>query len=293
MRPRHAYLVAAALLSATSGRAWAQAAQPAAVVPSPPPRPPANEPLSDFTEPRLIERTALTLDGGELALGILAFAYGITDRVMVGMDPPYWFVRALTTVLVPNLNLRVAVVRTRDLWISANVAAYYAFVGNSDLAKGQVLSVPLSGFVSYQAMPGFWIHPELTYTVVNAFGEGDFTKMTLGGTAATRTVQLGLLLQYQLTSVFGLTLVGRYQPYTGRLAVSGSGSIDQFTTANVDARVTPSFEHPWEFIAGVAFLWQHVRLTLGVGYGNYFLPGMDVAIRGLGFVPDGSLMFVL
>jgi hypothetical protein len=131
------------------------------------------------------------------------------------------------------------------------------------------------------------------YTFANAFGSGDFSRFTLGGTAATRTVQIGLMAQYELMDWFSLTLWGRYEPYTGAITMNGSGSIDQFTTADVQARVSAPVQHPWAVVPGVAFLWEHVRLTLGVGYGNYFLPGMDLSVRGAGFVPDASLYVVL
>jgi hypothetical protein len=302
MRHGHAP-VAAAIVAAFAGAfalasiqarvARAQAAPPAAVVPARRLPPPSNAPPSDDVVPRLDERTALTLGEGKLKLGILAFDYGITDWLSVGVSPPYWAARAVASVLVPNLQFKIVALQTRDLWIAANVGGYYAFVGKNDEARGEILTVPLSGFVSWQAIPRFWLHPELTYTFVNAFGTGDFSRFTLGGTAATRTVQLGLMLQYELTSVVSLTLLGRFQAYTGSVAISGNGSVDQFTSASVEGRITPGFQHPWEIIPGVALLWQHVRVVLGVGYGNYFLPGMDIAIRGAGFVPDGSIYFVL
>jgi hypothetical protein len=286
-----AVVVALSLIQVRAARA--EAAPPAAVVPSPPLPLPTPEPLPDRMVPRLFEKTALVLDGGELAIGFLAFRYGITDRLSVGIDPPYWAVRAFAHVLIPNLNLKVAVVRTRNLWVSGNIGAYYAFTGKNSDASGQVLLVPLSGFASIRLVPKFWIHPELTYTVANAFGAGNMAGFTLDGTAATRTLQLGLQLQYELMSWFSLTLWGRYEPYTGAIAVSGSGSIDQFTTATIDARVTAPTQHPFAIVPGVAFLWRHWRITAGVGYGNYFLPGMDLTLRGAGFVPDASVFFIL
>ena len=270
-----------------------QGTQPVAVVPAPVPPPPPNAPPPDDLVPRLDQRTALALDAGELKLGVLAFDYSITDRLSVGIDPPFWLVRAFATVLVPNLHLKLVAIRTKDLWVSGTVAGYYAFIGGDANTTGQLLTVPLSLFVSYRPLPRFWIHPELNYTFANAFGTGDFTKFTLGGTASARAGQAGLMLQYELTEVVSLTLLGRVQFYTGAIAVTGSGSIDEFTTATVDMRVAPALQHPWMVVPGVALLWQHLRITVGVGYGNYFLPGMDVPLRGAGFVPDGSLYVVL
>jgi len=269
-------------------------AQPVGVVPSPrvstwSPEPP---PPDDDVR-RLDDGTALTLGAHKLSLGILAFKYGITDWLSVGIDPPYWLVAPVAHVLVPNAHAKLVALRSKNLWIAGNVGVYYAFVGKNSDASGRLLTVPLTAFVSWQAVPRFWIHPDLTYTLVQAFGTGDFKRFTLGGTAATRTVQVGLMLQYELTRVVSVLLTGRYQPYTGAVGVSGSGAVDQFTTATVDGQIFPGITHPWNVVPGVALMWKHVRLTLGAGYGNYFLPGMDIAVRGAGFVPEGSFYVVL
>ena len=299
MRSRPSLLIGAALvavaLSLIDARAaHAQGTPPAAIVPSPPPPPAApQEPPPDWQVPRLYERTALTLDAGQLAIGFLGLRYAITDRLTIGMEPPYWMVRAVAHVLIPNLNLKVVVVRTHDLWVSGNIGAYYGFTGKNDAASGTVLLVPLTGIASIRILPKFWIHPELTYTFANAWGTGDIGRFTLGGTAATRTLQLGMLLQYEVMEWLSVTLWGRYEPYTGAIAVNGSGAVDEFTSMTVDGRVDAPTQHPFAVVPGVAFLWEHWRLTLGLGYGNYFLPGMDLSLRGAGFVPDASVYFIL
>jgi len=293
---RVAFIAVAVLAGVAAAAAAPRAAhaEPVAVLPNPRMSTWAPEPPPpDDDVPRLDQMTALTLGQGKLSLGILAFQYGITDWLSVGIDPPYWLVAPVAHVLIPNAHAKLVALRSKDLWIAGNVGFYYAFVGKNDAASGQLMTVPLSAFVSVQALPGFWIHPELTYTLVNAFGTGDFKRFTLGGSAATRTVQAGLMFEYRLTDVVALTVRGRYQPYTGAVGVSGSGAVDEFTTATVDGRIIPSILHPWCVIPGVAFLWPHVRLVVGAGYGNYFLPGMDIAVRGAGFVPEGSLFVVL
>ena len=111
--------------------------------------------------------------------------------------------------------------------------------------------------------------------------------------AGVRSVQLGLMGEYRLTRVVALTLRGRYQPYAGQLAFQASSSGDPFTQFQADARLALKDPHPYSVIAGAAFLWDHFRFTVGVGYGNYFIPGLNIAVPGKGFVPDASLYFVL
>jgi len=110
---------------------------------------------------------------------------------------------------------------------------------------------------------------------------------------ASRAVQLGAMLEYRMTRVVSLIAVGRYQPHVGPLVFEGSGEVDPYTTVQVDAELAPRVEHPWQAMAGVAFLWRYVRLGVGVGYGNYFAPGLSIAAPDVGFVPDLSFAVVL
>ena len=52
-------------------------------------------------------------------------------------------------------------------------------------------------------------------------------------------------------------------------------------------------EHPWAVIGGVAFLWKYVHLSAGVGYGYYFVPGLDIAYPKRTVIPDASLSVLL
>src|SRR5262245_35796231 len=63
--------------------------------------PPAEKPI-----PRLDERTAYMVGRNTLKLGILAFEYGILDKLSIGSDPPAWAARAFMKVLVPNVHLK-------------------------------------------------------------------------------------------------------------------------------------------------------------------------------------------
>jgi len=96
----------------------------------------------------------------------------------------------------------------------------------------------------------------------------------------------------RLKNLVVYALRGRYQVYTGSVRLEGTAALDQLTSARADIQLTPIEEHPWCAVAGVAFLWHYVHLTLGAGYGNYFVPGIDLAVTGRTFFPDGSLALV-
>ena len=139
-------------------------------------------------------------------------------------------------------------------------------------------TVPLTAFASYQIDSQWWIHDEVTYNIVWGSGVGDLTKTTVGGAAATRAVQLAVTGEYRIRPTIAITLRGRIQVYTARLAVSGSTNPDDFTSIAVDARINPRDSTPWQVVPAVAFLWQRIRLSAGVGYGNYFIPGMLIPL---------------
>jgi hypothetical protein len=263
--------------------------------PAPPPAPKLwqGELPPDSELPRLQERTALLLGRNKLQLGILAFSYGITDWLQVGSAPPFWALRTVTSIVVPNAYVKVAPIRRSGLWVAGNAAFFYAPISSSSQATGQLYVVPLSAFVSVKPIDKFWIHGEGTYVFAHLNGTGDYKRLTLDGTATTSAAQLGLMFQYQLSRVVSLTVWGRYEPYTKAISVQGSGPIGDNGFATVQGSVLPWNDHPWAVVPGAAFLWTHVRVTVGVGYGTYFLPEMDLPVRGAGFVPDASFSVVL
>ncbi len=106
-------------------------------------------------------------------------------------------------------------------------------------------------------------------------------------------MQLAATGEYRIRPTIAITLRGRLQVYTARLALSGSTNPDAFTSIDVDARInrraTPT---PGRSSPPSHFLWQRVRLSAGVGYGNYFIPGMQIALTKRSFVPEGSVSVV-
>ncbi len=251
----------------------------------------ADDGLADT--PGLDERTAFLVGARTLKLGILAFDYGITNRVSIGSDPAYWAARAALPVLVPNLHVKGMIFQRAPVTVSGQVAGYYAELQTGQQGSGSVIAVPLSLFVSFRLHPKVWLHTEGAYVYDRAFGTGDFGQVNVGGAAASQTMQLGGMFQLRLTRVFSLTATGRYQVYTANLTFEGTSDLDPYTTASVNGRALPAAAHPWEAIGGLALLWTRVHLIVGAGYGYYFIPGVDFAYPKRTFVPDASFSVLL
>src|SRR5262245_8269425 len=72
----------------------------------------------------LDERTAYTIGGGKVKLGLLAFEFGIVDRVSVGTDPPAWAARSVLSILVPNLHVKAVLFQRGPATVALKVGAY-------------------------------------------------------------------------------------------------------------------------------------------------------------------------
>lgn len=243
--------------------------------------------------PRLDERTAYLLDAGTLKLGILAFEYGLSDRLTIGSDPAFWAARAVIPIIVPNLHIKELIYARDPVAVSVRVSGYYANLETDGNASGSLIAAPLSLFASFRLQDRIWLHTEGAYVWARAIGAGDLNQLHVGGAVATQDVQLGAMLELRVTRIFSLTATGRYQIYTADLAFSGSGNVDPYTTANVDGRAVPTVPHPWEAMGGIAVLWRSFHLILGAGYGYYFLPGVNLAYPQKTIIPDASLSVIL
>ena len=242
--------------------------------------------------PRLDEYTANTVGGNTLKLGILAFDYGITDRLSIGTDPPMWAVRAVARVIVPNFHVKYMFLDHERVRLSAQAGVYYMDLSKVDQARGSLVTVPLTLWGSIPIVGALVGHLEAAFTFLEGSGTGDLDRVDLEGTVTTEALQLGAMLEYRLKPWLAFTLRGRYQPWTSPLRFEGDSQINPYTRAVLEAEITPEEEHPFSAVAGVAFLWKHVHLSLGVGYGAYFLPGMNVPVADQGVIPDGTLSFL-
>jgi hypothetical protein len=253
--------------------------------------PPAPTPALEHI-PLIDERTAYMVGRHTLKLGILAFEYGIVERLSIGSDPPSWLLRAFISVWVPNLHVKYQIFDQGPVAVAAKAAGYFATTDSENIS-GHVIDVPLSLFVSVKVHPRITLHAEGTYVYARIFGTGDVTRLQLNGATASRTAQVGLMAQFRLTRIFSLTATGRFQAYTADLPLGGDSTIDPNTTATLNGQLVPAVQHPWQVIGGIAVLWRYFHLILGAGYGNYFVPGLDVADPKRSVVPDASLSVVL
>lgn len=241
---------------------------------------------------RADEFTGLTVGDNTLKLGILAFDYGITDRLSIGTDPPVWALRAVTKIWVPNLHLKWTLWHDPRNAVAALVGGYFSDISQDD-AEGQVLIVPVSVFYSRGLTERFSAHGEANYNFVQAFGTGNVDNLEVGGAVVARTAQLGAMLAYRVTDrVVHVFVRGRVQVHATPITLESESQLDPFTRAEVGAELALENENPWMAVAGVNLIWERVVLRLGLGYGNFFVPGVNIVTPDRSIVPEGSFFVV-
>lgn len=239
----------------------------------------------------LLPYTTYTLGAGHLALGLLSFDYGITDDVSVGTDPPAWAARAVTPFWVPNLHAKWAFLRTPSLRLAGYVGVY---VGGPKRDETEVsfIAVPVSLFATVPLSERFESHFEATFGYANAWGQGAPDDLSFEGAVTANLLQLGALLTYRTSRVVRLTLRGRFQAYASPVVLRGDARLDPATTAHAELQLNPEGLLHWMVAPGVAFLWSRVHLWLGVGYGNFFLPGVLYPLPDTNLVPEGTVYVI-
>jgi hypothetical protein len=251
------------------------------------------QPAPDRGVPRMDQYTAFTVGKGRLKLGILAFEYGITDRLSVGTDPPMWAARAAVDVLVPNGHVKYTALQHPRLLLTGQLGVYYADVSKFDNAGGSLLVVPLTLWASLpvapKRWPKLWAHLEGVYNWVEGWGTGSVDRIDLAGSVTTEAIQLGAMLEYRLQPRLAFTLRGRVQPWMNPLEITADRQFDPYTRIDVRAELEPRHEHPFAVVAGATYFWKHVHASVGVGYGNYFLYGMNLYSSYQGVIPDASI----
>jgi hypothetical protein len=237
----------------------------------------------------LDEYTAFTVPGGGLKIGVLSIEYGLTDRLSVGIDPAPYMVRIFSDFIVPNAHLKAELLRTRLGTVSARVAGYYAQLETDAGREGHVLQLPISVFASSPIGSRLWLHLEANYNYARAVASDDGGKADVEGVVATTNWQGGAMLEYRLSPLIGLLARGRAQAFTSPLAIRAEGELDRYTTAELAVDYRPTDENPWLAVAAVAFTWKHFGAVVGGGYGQYFIPGGNLAVPYRGFTPEASL----
>lgn len=240
-------------------------------------------------EERIIDQTAYTLPKGTFQLGLFRQEWGPIDRLTVGTLALPWLLR------FANAHLKWRIIGNDPVSIAASIGAFrFAPEAVKESTGDAVLTVVPFDLVGSWRIDDRWtLSPGLVYTVVTL--KGSYDPAQLEGAAAVSNLQLVTTLEYRLTTKTAFVLHGRYlafQNTSGR--VSSTLRPDRFTTVELQAVAsTDALDFPVAFsvVPSVVFSWKVFNLRLGVGYGNYSIPAINLVLPKKTLVPDLDFYF--
>lgn len=240
---------------------------------------------ADHTEEeRIVDQTAYTLPKGRFQLGLFRQEWGPIDRLTVGTYALPWLLR------FANAHLKWRIIGNDPVSIAASIGAFRFAPEALKKASGDAVLtiVPFDLVGSWRIDDRWTLSPGFVYTVVTL--KGSYDPAQLEGAAGVSNLQLVTTLEYRLSTVTAFVLHGRYlvfQNAQGR--ASSTLHPDRFTTVEVQAVAsTDALDFPQAFsvVPSVVFSWKVVNLRLGLGYGNYSLPGINLVLPKKTLVPD-------
>jgi len=239
---------------------------------------------------RLGYGSAYTLGKGTIALGPFSAQYGLFERLDVGTYLLPWFVR------VGNLGIKWRFPVNETMDVAPQLYSFHLDVQelNPDSPPMEISVVPFDVTGSWRVSPRHTLSLTAVYTYIHL--KGTFDQDALQGAAAVSNFQLVPTWEYRWTRVTALLLRVRYLAHQWQPTASASYVLhpDEYTTVEVfgDAQLDAlDVERAWSVIPGVAWSWETFNLRLGLGYGNYNVPGVNFVLPRKTLCPELDLFW--
>ncbi|MFT3925359.1 MAG: hypothetical protein QM778_22665 [Myxococcales bacterium] len=231
---------------------------------------------------RVVQSTAYLLNKGEKIVGPFRVDYGILDKLQVGTYVVPW------AFVIPNIQFKMLVFQNEHWVVSLRPGLFYADLAiphnlygiGPDSTDLKLWLVPIEGYVSLNLPRRLTLTLGGVYTAVA--GHGHYDPDDFDGTAAASNAQVGLGLEWRVNRITALYLAGRYIAYQNANGVgSVTVDVDDATTADVTAKGTANgadASNGYSVQVSALFSWRYFNLRLGVGYGNYNAPGLNLVV---------------
>jgi hypothetical protein len=240
------------------------------------------------------DRTAYTPDQGHLDVGIESVEFAPLDQLTFGTYVPTWLLTPLLGAPVPTGFVKVrtpfigpvvASLRANVIYFSgASLRSQFAEAASAD---GSLWIVPVELAVSAHPMPHLSESLELMYVGVTGNGDADGST-TIRGSAAATSVTLSSLSEFRVNSAFAVTLMGRVLVHQDAVSVQGNATSDG-TQVDFDLGVRRRNSFVACVVPGVELDFGKAHLDLGLGYGSYWLPVVELPLTSYGLVPEANL----
>lgn len=245
-----------------------------------------------FSRGQRVEYTARTLNAGELTLGPTKVHAGLLDTILVGTYVPTWFTWPVLGAPIPTAFIKVRDPFAARLAVSLRATLVYlstrALSGITDdsSTEGALLIVPVEGALTFRFSRRFAQSTELTY-VAGGLTRNTASTTTLEGSAVSSNVTFSTFSELQLTDAFALTWLNRVLLYQGGTrirarATQGATSID----ADIEIRNRQALTAC--AVPGVQLTFGAFNFDVGLGYGSWWLPIIQLPLPYYGLVPEAN-----
>ncbi len=225
---------------------------------------------------RIVDQTAYTLPAGRFQVGLLRQEWSPIKRLMVGTYALPWLLR------VVNGHVKVRFVGEDPVALSFGLGVFRVAPAalQKDSGNAVITAVPLDLTCSWRVNDRWTLSQSLIYTTVTV--RGSYDPAELQGVAAVTNLQLATTAELRVSEVTAFVAQLRYlafQRANGR-AVSTLHP-DDFDTLHVEAVGSSDaldFHFAGSIVPSVVFSWSVFTLRMGVGYGNYSVPGINLVL---------------
>ncbi len=246
-------------------------------------------------EQRLTDDTADTLEGRMWRVGLFKLEYTPVTSFMAGTYPLPWLLR------VPNLHLKWRYYKGTKLSLSARLGYFGFDTKNLEKLDEQKTHAVLS--VIPLELAGTWridkrASLSLDFIWTGVFIKGEADQEALNGTfqgGATNLQTLGTF-ELRLGRVTALLLQPRLLSYQ---LVNYRGDVtlhpDEFTTIEIHGAQQNdalNFRGAYSLTLSALFSWKVINVRLGIGYGNYNVPGINFMLPQKSLFPDFDFYLV-
>jgi len=230
---------------------------------------------------RRTDFTAYTRPRGRAAVGPFKLELGIIDEVMIGTYVPPWLAFTLIGAPAPNLYFKARswwsgpftlAVRGGFLYLDGSGIADLANVDSSSNATSLTSEVDAS--LRLSARMALSLGAE--YSHIEAVGGGESVATSIEGASMADAVNVRLFGQWQLTHVFGVTLLARYVAFQSPYGADIDSASPAVSIKGDLSAESSGARQRFAVVPGVSFDWPNWELYVGVGYGSFQLPAIGL-----------------
>lgn len=245
-----------------------------------------------------VDYTAYTLRPGEIAAGPFKAEIGLPGGAMIGTYIPTWVASPFVKGLIPTAFVKIRDPFAGPVAVSLRVGMTYfdgtslaATATRNKEAKASLVVIPLEAAISARFSEVFSQSVFFTYVALAAGGTDVTSQADIQGAAAFTNSSVSTLLEFRLNRITAITLLGRVLVHQGHARFQGNFT-EGSTTVDADIGTRPRVQSFAACIVpGLAFSWANVNLNLGLGYGTWWIPIVDLPLGGQSVVPDANFFF--